>query len=403
MTTPDDAPKPFDGIRILDFTRVLAGPFASGQLALLGADVVKIEAKSGDDLRYSGAVPGWSEPDHTPGFLSVNANKRSLTLDLKKPAGIAVVERLVRDADVVVENFRPGVMASLGIGYEQLSALNPRLIYCAVSGFGQSGPLGRAAAFDGMIQAMSGLMSITGHPETGPTRAGFAACDVISGMTAAFGLASALFQRTHTGRGQLVDVSMLDSTLNFLRMQAVEHLIAGHRHGPAGNLSVTKKPTADMYPTREGHLVLAVLTEPQFARLLRTVGREDVLADPRFRDWPSRIKESAALRAILVEALAADSADGWAARLQAADVPCGKVLRLDEILRHEQVAHRGLLQTIDSRWGELTLLGTGFRLQHGTAAVTSPPPALGEHADAILAEAGYSAAEIAELRADGAV
>src|SRR5499426_980201 len=208
--------KPFAGVRILDFTRYLAGPYGTYQLALLGADVVKIESQDGDETRLSPADQAWAERKMAPSFLSMNGNKRSITLDLRRPEAIEVVKRLVVGADVVWENFRGGVMDRLGLGYEALSAINPRLIYCSVSGFGQTGPERTTAAFDGKLQAMSGIMSITGEPAHGPTRAGFAICDTIGGMTAALAVARALSQRTHTGRGQLVDVAMLDAALAFL-------------------------------------------------------------------------------------------------------------------------------------------------------------------------------------------
>jgi crotonobetainyl-CoA:carnitine CoA-transferase CaiB-like acyl-CoA transferase len=395
--------KPFAGVRVLDFTRVLAGPFASQQIALLGADVIKIEALTGDDAREGSLSAEWADRGMSPGWMAVNANKRSITLDLKKPKAIEIVQRLAKTADVVMENFRPGVMESLGIGYAALAAINPRLIYCAISGFGHNGPERGTAAFDGMIQAMSGLMSITGYEETGPTRAGFAACDVISGMTGAFAVSSALYQRTHTGKGQFVDVAMLDATLNFLRQQVVEYTVAGYKNRQRGNLSVTRKPTADMYRTANGYLVLAVLTEKQFARLLSVLGLSDVLQDPRFKDWPARIANGAALHAIIEQALASADASAWADRFKQADIPSGRVGTIDEIVHHPQLAHRDLLQHIAGRYGDVTLVGSGFRLAHGNGAVERAPPALGEHTDEILREAGYTANEVAALRGENVV
>ena len=269
--------KPFTGVKILDFTRVLAGPYGSYQLALLGADVIKVESREGDDMRYGNRANDWEKRGLAAPWVSVNAGKRSITLDLKKPKAIEVIKRLTAKADVVMENFRPGVMDNLGIGYETLRAINPKLIYCAVSGFGQVGPDRATAAFDGMIQAMSGLMSITGFEANGPTRVGFAGADVMSGATAAFGVASALYQRTHTGKGQFVDVAMIDAVMSYLAQQFTEHLMTGRVHGQAANLSVTRKPTGDLYKTKDGWMVLAVMTEPQFQRLMKEVGRAGAL------------------------------------------------------------------------------------------------------------------------------
>ena len=262
--------------------------FGTYQLALLGADVVKIEPKAGDDMRHSQLSKEWAAKGLGPSFLGINANKRSLTLDLTKLEAVAIVKRLAERADIVWENFRPGVMDRFGLGYDSLRALNPRLIYCAVSGFGQNGPERGTAAFDGKLQAMSGIMSVTGHPDKGPTRAGFALCDTIGGMTAAFAVASALYQRASTGTGQFVDVAMLDAALSFLSGQVAEYTVTGHKHRQYGNLSSTGKVTGNRFKAGEGDLMLAVMTEKQFANLMRGLGREDVLADPRFGDWPSR-------------------------------------------------------------------------------------------------------------------
>ncbi len=333
-----------------------------------------------------------------PSFLSMNGNKRSITLDLRRKEAIEVVRRLVVGADVVWENFRGGVMDRLGLGYEALSAINPRLIYCGVSGFGRTGPEKATAAFDGKLQAMSGIMSITGEPASGPTRAGFALCDTIGGITAALAVASALYQRTHTGRGQLVDVAMLDAALAFIAGPVSEYTVAGVEQKQIGNGSVSRKPTASRF--RCG-IVLAVLTEKQFTGLMKALGRADALADPRFKDWAARTANEPALREIIERALASDDPRTWEARLTAADVPCGSIWKVDEIVGHPQLEHRDVLQTIDSRYGPMRLVGAGFRLEHGSPGIDREPPTLGEHTEEILTEAGYTAEEIAQLRRDG--
>jgi len=394
----------FSNVRVLDFTRVLAGPFATFQLALQGADVVKVEQLGGEDTRNIARSREWAERKMAPIWMSVNGGKRSITLDLQKPAAVAVIKRLAAEADVVVENFRPGVMDRLGIGWAALSAINPKLIYCAMSGFGQDGPERGTPSYDGMIQAMSGLMAMTGTPESGPLRAGFAAADMITGINGAFALATALYQRTHTGQGQFVDLAMLDSMLGLLAQQVAEFTTTAEVPGRVGNLSPSRKPTADLYKGRDGYILLAVLTDKQYKILFTTLGREDVFSDPRFADWFTRMQHAAAMKAVIEEALQTDSAANWEARLKAADIPCARVWGVDEILTHPQLAHRAILQTVDSAFGPLTLTGPAFKLtQGGTGGLDRPPPRAGEHGEEILGAAGYSAEEIATLRQLGAL
>jgi crotonobetainyl-CoA:carnitine CoA-transferase CaiB-like acyl-CoA transferase len=395
--------KPFTGVKILDFTRVLAGPYGSYQLALLGADVIKVESRDGDDMRFGNRANDWEKRGLAAPWVAVNAGKRSVTLDLKKPKALEVIKRLVAKADVVMENFRPGVMDKLGIGYETLKAINPRLIYCAVSGFGQVGPQRATAAFDGMIQAMSGLMSITGFEANGPTRVGFAGADVMSGATAAFGVASALYQRTHTGKGQLVDVAMIDAVMGYLAQQFTEHLMTGRVHGQAANLSVTRKPTGNLFKTKDGWMVLAVMTDPQFQRLMKVLGRAEALADPRFVDWPTRIENNLALHAIVEEAMKQETSATWVDRFAKNDVPAGQVLSIPETVQLDLFQHRTVLQTVETEHGPIKVVGSGFRLEHGGGSVERPPAKLGEHTDEVLREAGYAEADIAEMRQQAVV
>src|SRR5262249_17935356 len=316
--------KPFAGVRVLDFTQVFAGPFGSYQLALLGADVIKVERPGEEDMRRSPLNRLWADRNMATAWMAINSNKRNIALDLTKPKLIEIVHRLSAKADVVMENFRPGIMDRMGIGYEVLSGINPRLIYCAVSGFGQNGPERATAAYDGKIQAMSGIMSVTGQKDAGPMRVGFAVCDAIAGMTAAFAVASALYQRTHTGRGQLMDVAMLDGALSFLSAYGTDYTVGGHVQGQSGNRAQSRLPTADVFKVKNGHILLAVNNEKQFTALARAIGKPDLGKDPRFQDWPARIANEAALRAIIEEAFAEADDRGWEARLTAGDGPCSR-------------------------------------------------------------------------------
>ncbi len=395
--------RPFDGVRILDFTQVLAGPFSTYQLALLGADVIKVERREGEDMRRTPLSREWAERGMASGWMAVNGNKRSLTLDLSTPEARAIIERMAAKADVVVENFRPGVMDRLSIGYEVLKKTNPRLIWCSISGYGQTGPDRLEAGYDGKIQAMSGIMAITGHAESGPTRAGFAVCDTLTGMTAAFAISSALYQRTHTGKGQFVDVSMLEATLAVLAGQVADFTVSGHRQQQSGNQAVSRRTTANLFKAGEGHVLLAVNNDKQYRCLMEALDREDTFEDPRFADWFLRNENESALRAVIEEALATDTAKNWETRLNAAGAPCASIWRVEEIIDHPQIIARGAMQTVASAYGPLRFMGSGFQLAHGGGKLDTVAPPLGAHTDEVLGEFGYGAEEIAALRTAGII
>src|SRR5580698_7374776 len=395
--------RPFSGVHVLDFTQVLAGPYGSYQLALLGADVIKLERREGEDMRRTPLSREWADRGMAPSWVAINGNKRSLTLDLQKPAAIEIINRLAARADVVMENFRPGVMDRLGIGYQALREKNPRLIYCCISGFGSTGPYRNEAGYDGKIQALSGIMALTGHKEMGPTRAGFAVCDVLSGMTAAFAVSSALFQRTHTGQGQYIDVSMLEASLAFLSTQVADFTVADHRQEQFGNQAISRKVTANLFRAKDSYLLLAVNDEKQFRALMSTLGRADVFDDPRFGDWFLRKENEAALRAIIEAALAKQDAKAWEKELNAAGAPSASIWTIEEVISHPQIVARAVLQSVETQYGLLRLMGSGFQMAHGGGHLDTAPPELGSDSDTILAELGYNAAGIAALRAEGVI
>ncbi len=395
--------RPYAGVRILDFTQVLAGPYGSYQLALLGADVIKVERIGGEDMRRTPLSREWADRGMAPSWLAINGNKKSLMLDLQNPEAKDIVRKLAAKADVVMENFRGGVMDRLGLGYKALSEINPKLIYCAISGFGQTGPYSHEAGYDGKIQALSGIMAITGHAEIGPTRAGFAVCDVLSGATAAFAVSSALFQRTHTGTGQFIDVSMLEASLAFLSTQVADFTVAGHHQHQAGNQAISRKVTANLFQAKDSYLLLAVNDEKQYRNLMNAIGCTQVFDDPRFADWFTRKDNEAALREIIETALQAEDAKTWEPRLNAAGAPCASIWKIEEIIDHPQVVARGVMQTVDSPYGPLRLMGSGFQMAHGGGKLDTVGPALGADTNAILAEIGYDAAAVAGLRERGVV
>ena len=394
------------GLRILDLTNVLAGPFCCYQLAQLGAEVIKVETPgTGDLARQLGADPELNRRLMGASFLAQNAGKRSITLNLKDERAREAFSRLVKTSDVVVENFRPGVMDRLGFGYERLKNIKPDMIYCAISGFGQDGPLRLNPAYDQIVQGLSGVMSVTGDAQSAPLRVGYPVADTMGGLTAAYAISAALFRRERTGDGEFIDVSMLESTLVAMGWVVSNWLIAGVRPQPLGNDNMTASPSG-AFRTGAGLLNIAANQQQQFEMLCRLIGRPELAADPRFAGREDRKRHRAALSAELETALAVRPATEWAALFNEGGVPAGEVLDVPSVLEHPQIVERGLVRSFDdvpNVDNGVSVVRSGFRLASGDPAPASPPPALGADTESLLAELGYSQGEIEALRRDKAV
>ena len=394
------------GSRVLDLTNVLAGPFCCYQLAQLGADVIKVEVPgTGDLARQLGADPELNRRGMGASFLAQNAGKRSITINLKSAKGQDVFRRLVASSDVVVENFRPGVMDRLGLGYGALKAVRNDIIYCAISGFGQDGPLKFNPAYDQIIQGLSGVMSVTGDKTAAPLRVGYPVADTMGGITAAFAIAAALFRRERSGEGELIDVSMLESTLVAMGWAVSNWLIAGVKAEPMGNENMTASPSGAFH-TGDGLLNIAANKQEQFETLCRLIGRDELMVDPRFAGREDRKRHRFELKREIEQALAARAATEWAALLNKHGVPAGEVLDVPAVLEHPQIKERGLLRTFEHVPDvdrPVQVVRAGFRLGSGDPAPAMPPPALGADTADILAELGFSKRDLDELVRENAI
>jgi crotonobetainyl-CoA:carnitine CoA-transferase CaiB-like acyl-CoA transferase len=394
--------RPYEGIKIIDITHVLAGPFAAYQMALLGADVIKVEHPTDyDQSRDTGGDRALNKQQMGTGFLTQGSNKRAITLNLKHEKGREILKKLARDADVLVENYRSGAFRALGLGWDDLSPLNPRLIYCSMTAFGQEGPRGVQTAYDQLIQATSGMMAMTGTPEVNPIKTGAPVIDYATGTMCAFAISAALFQRERTGRGQYIDSAMLDVSLMLMGSHITSYLRSGNEPKPKGNRM--DRASSQLYEAKDAPLMIAAGNRGQHERLFRAVGRPDIAAqsthDEREELYDKQTEE-------LQKIIAQRTADEWEQHLQGSHVPAGRVRRLSESLEDPQLKARNVLhrhEKIEGIEGPVTVPLAAFKFAHGGPSIETPPPRLGQHTDEVLASLGYSKADIAALRAEGAI
>ncbi len=389
------------GIRIVDLTRILAGPFCTQLLSDFGAEVIKIEQPGvGDGTRQWG--PPWADGESAY-FLSINRNKRSITLNLKSEAGRDVLHCMLATADVLIENFIPGTLDALGLGYDALHARYPRLVYCSITGFGQTGPLRDQPGYDFAIQARGGLMSINGEVDGEPMRVGIAVADITTGLFAANAIQSALLARGHTGAGQHVDVALLDAQIGWLANVGQSYLITGNQAKRWGNAHPSIVPY-QAFRSSDEWFALAVGSDVQFTRLCRAADWHDLAHDPRFATNPDRVAHRDLLIGLLAERFASRPAADWLQLCATHDVPAAPINTVSEALNDPQVLARGMVQMVrHTTLGSLPMVGPVAKLSETPARIRSAPPVLGEHTDAVLTELGFGPAAIAELRRNGAV
>ncbi|HEU4744960.1 MAG TPA: CoA transferase [Anaerolineales bacterium] len=386
--------KLLEGIRVLDLTNVLSGPFATLHLALLGAEVIKIENPEGGDLaRKLGNVPKYNKLLLGTSFLAQNAGKKSLTLNLKAEEGKEIFRRLARTADVVVENFRPGVMARLGFSYEELCRLNPKIIYCAISGFGQSGPDAFKPAYDQIIQGLSGVMAINGDERLNPLRAGFPVCDTVGGLNAAFAIMAALYHRAGTGEGQFIDIALLDSIMPLMGWVAANLLIGGQPPALLGNDNFTAAPSG-MFKTKDGHINIAANQQEQWENLVDELGLPELKIDPRFQERDTRKANRCLLTPLLESRLTRKTTTYWVEALNAKGIPSGDVLSLECALTSEQAQYRQVLADVEQpQIGNIKIFNLTAKFSKTPGRIDTPPPCLSQHTGEILTELGYTAEE----------
>ncbi len=396
--------KLLENIRVLDLTNVLSGPFSTVHLALLGADVIKVENPKGGDLaRKLGNVPDFNRELMGTSFLAQNANKKSITLNLKDERAKTIFKKLAAGADVVVENFRPGVMKRLGLDYDTLKQTNPGLVYCAISGFGQEGPDSLKPAYDQIIQGLSGVMAINGDERLNPLRAGFPVCDTVGGLNAAFAIMAGLFYRERTGKGQFIDVALLDSIMPLMGWVAANWLIGGKPPVLMGNDNFTAAPSGT-FRTRDGYLNIAANKQEQWHSVCEVLGVEELKTDPRFEERDTRKKNRKALTPLLEEKLTQKPTNYWVDILNKNGVPSGAILSMQEALEAPQIKFRESLSNIkEEKLGDLKLFNLTAKFSETPAKIESAPPRLSAHTEQILKELGYDAETVENLRNEGVI
>ena len=393
-------PLALEGMKIVDCSQVLAGPFCTMLLADMGADVIKVEKPAGgDDTRHMGPpfVSGESAA-----FLAMNRNKRSIVLDFKQKSGVEAAKRLAKDADVMIENFRAGTIDRLGLGYKEMSAANPALIYCSISGFGRTGPYSKRGGYDLIAQGMSGLMSITGMPGSPPVKVGVPMADLNAGMFAAYGILSAYIHRLKTGEGQYLEVSLLESALAYMVWESGIYFTTGAVSRPLGSAHRLSAPYQSL-KTRDGYINVGAPNDTNWARMVRTMGREDLLEDGRFIDNAGRMANRTDLEVELERTLTEHDTAHWLEMFDRAGFPAGPVLDMEQVWNNEQVRARNMdVELEHPAAGTVRHIGLAAKLYGTPGRMDWPAPTMGQHTDEVLAEAGYSDEEIAELRSSGA-
>jgi crotonobetainyl-CoA:carnitine CoA-transferase CaiB-like acyl-CoA transferase len=400
LPNPTGMPEALDGVRVLDCSQILAGPFCSMLLADMGADVIKIEKPNGgDDTRRMG--PPFIDTE-SAAFLAMNRNKRSIVLNFKEPSGIEAMKKLVESADIMIENYRTGVMERLGLGYEDLKAINPGIIYCSISGFGRTGPYAKRGGYDLIAQAMSGIMSFTGVPDTPPVKAGVPIADMNAGMFSVYGILTAYINKLKTGEGQYLEISLLEAALAYTVWESAGYFATGEVAGPLGSSHRNSAPYQAL-KTSDGHIVVGAPNQPNWERLANVFGRADLIERDEYKDNASRLVNRADLEVELESTTTNKTTDEWLEALEEAGVPAGPILNMEQIWANPQIQDRGMEAALEHPTaGTIKNIGLAAKLYGTPGRITEPAPLLAQHTREVLLGAGYSPEEIAALVESGA-